>query len=306
MAKARMLSKSISTSEKVNRALVEKLKEQNYKHPYDGPLLYSWLHPHADDWGRIDGFPYWIKLNVVPGLDDISESDVELILGCMKDVHLIEWYVVDGKKIIQILNFEEHQQGLHKRTDSKFPEFPGNSVKVSEIPGITEQNRIEQEQKKDSLHTPEEPARPIANTPRELENFDFVLRLHDSEFELWFTKINQMIALENQTRNGSKFTWVPTTGSMKSDLKSLIYKIKDDEKKEILTVALNVLGQKMNWPEYVRLCILHIVRVSEKTKVDKPFGFCYSVLKKPGEIASSKSDGPLSGIVQGFKLRGMN
>ncbi|MGM1048365.1 MAG: DnaD domain-containing protein [Bacillota bacterium] len=60
---------------------------------------------------------------------------------------LINWYEANGEKVIQIENFDKHQQGLHKRTKSKFPDFPGNSGNVQKIPSElkgTELNRTEE------------------------------------------------------------------------------------------------------------------------------------------------------------------
>jgi hypothetical protein len=120
MARARMLSRAISTSEKVNRDLQVKLRENGIKNVFKGVLLYSWLHPHSDDFGRMDGTPYWVKLNVVPALD-FSENEIAIILKSLNDVGLIIYYDDEhDKKVIQITKFTEHQIGLNKRTASKF------------------------------------------------------------------------------------------------------------------------------------------------------------------------------------------
>jgi hypothetical protein len=137
MANRRMISKSISTSKKVNDALVEKMKQYGKAKQFLAILLYTWLHPHADDFGRLDGDPYWIKLNIFPGLANaklVNESDIVLCLDILHDVNLIVYYQVSKKWYIQIINFDEHQTGLNKRTESKFPAFQGNSEKFSEIP----------------------------------------------------------------------------------------------------------------------------------------------------------------------------
>lgn len=123
MAEKRMISKAISISEKVNIGLTDIFHM----------LLYTWIIPHTDDFGRLPGSPAKIKALVVPMLDK-SIKDVERGLQEMHETGLIIWYEVDGHKYIQITNFEEHQQGLHKRTKSKIPEFPGNSRNVTEFP----------------------------------------------------------------------------------------------------------------------------------------------------------------------------
>ncbi|MEF2965075.1 DnaD domain protein [Paenibacillus sp. M1] len=130
MAEKRMVSKVISISEKVN--MLPDIFDM---------LLFTWMIPHTDDFGRLAGSPAKVKALVVPMLDK-TLSDVEASLARLCEKRLILWYEVNGEKIIQIENFEKHQQGLHKRTKSKFPDFPGNSGKFPEIP--SEQNRTEQ------------------------------------------------------------------------------------------------------------------------------------------------------------------
>lgn len=121
-----MISRSISTSEKVTQKLPCALKQCGFSNPLAGVLLYTWLHPHADDFGRMDGSAFWIKFNIVPTLD-IQLDDVNIILNILNDVDLIKRYKIKDKEYIQIIDFEIHQSGLHKRTESIFPEFPGIS-----------------------------------------------------------------------------------------------------------------------------------------------------------------------------------
>lgn len=135
MAEKRMISKIISISEKVN--LLPDIFDM---------LLFTWMIPHTDDFGRLVGSPAKVKALVVPMLDK-SISDVEAALGRLSGNGLILWYEVDGERVIQIENFEKHQQGLHKRTKSKFPDYPGSSGKFQEIPSEgkgTEENRTEE------------------------------------------------------------------------------------------------------------------------------------------------------------------
>lgn len=133
MAEKRMVSKSISVSEKVNEL----------PDIFD-MLLFTWLIPHTDDFGRLPGSAAKIKGLVVPMMDK-SKRDIEESLGRLQDAELIQWYAVDGDKYIQVINFEKHQQGLHKRTKSKYPDPPGISGKFREIP--SEGKGREEEQK---------------------------------------------------------------------------------------------------------------------------------------------------------------
>lgn len=122
MAEKRMISKVISISEKVN-CLPDVFDM----------LLFTWLIPHTDDFGRLTGSPAKVKALVVPMLDR-TLADVEASLGRLHNAELILWYEINQDRYIQIINFEEHQQGLHKRTKSKIPEVPGSSGKFLKIP----------------------------------------------------------------------------------------------------------------------------------------------------------------------------
>lgn len=123
MADRRMISKSISISERVN-SLPE----------YFDMLLFTWMIPHSDDFGRLMGESTKIKALVIPLLPK-SVREVTETLQRLHDSGLIVWYTVNSGKFIQIVNFEGHQTGLHKRTKSRFPEVPGSSRNVPEIPG---------------------------------------------------------------------------------------------------------------------------------------------------------------------------
>lgn len=129
-----MLSKVISVSKKVNLRLKDHFSR----------LLYTWLIPQTDDFGRMTGCPHKIRALVIPMLEE-SYKDVEVSLTALHDAELIIWYEVDGERYLQITNFDEHQSGLHKRTNSKIPdppvkikEVPGSSGKVQEIPSELE------------------------------------------------------------------------------------------------------------------------------------------------------------------------
>ena len=131
MAEKRMISKVISISKKFNIGLSDHFSR----------LLYVLLIPHSDDFGRLTGDPFKIKALILPMMEDATWIDVESSLGRLHNADLIVWYESSGEKYIQIINFDKHQTGLHKRTKSKFPDPPVHSGKFPEIP--PEQNRTE-------------------------------------------------------------------------------------------------------------------------------------------------------------------
>ncbi|MEK3673588.1 DnaD domain-containing protein [Paenibacillus sp. FSL R10-2771] len=129
MAEKRMISKVISISEKVNE--LPSIFDM---------LLFTWMIPHTDDFGRMAGSPGKVRHLVVPMLD-CTKEDVSTSLQRLQAQGLILWYEADGERVVQIQQFEKHQQGLHKRTRSKFPDFPGSSGNHPVIP--SELNRTE-------------------------------------------------------------------------------------------------------------------------------------------------------------------
>src|SRR5262245_40054888 len=143
MARGRMISKSLSTSEKF-AALVDRA----------GPLaefcqtLYTLLVPHTDDFGRLQGDAFTVK-HVVHPSSSRTLQEFHAALQLLDDVELIQRYAVKKKLYVQVEHFDDHQQGLHKRTRSQFPapprgngsgtlpDFPGNS-------GLREEKRREE------------------------------------------------------------------------------------------------------------------------------------------------------------------
>lgn len=131
MAEKRMISKVISISKKFNIQLTDHFSR----------LLYLLLIPHSDDFGRLTGDPFKVKALILPMMNEVNWEEVEDTLGNLHSAGLINWYETSGEKYIQIINFDDHQQGLHKRTRSKFPDPPEHSRNFPEIP--SEQNRTE-------------------------------------------------------------------------------------------------------------------------------------------------------------------
>lgn len=108
-------------------------------------VLYPLIIVHSDDFGRLQGDVFTVKLEVLP-ISKRKLPDFQEALEALHDVGLIRWYEVDGRKYIQVNQFEAHQVNLHKRTRSKFPEAPQNFKKFREFPiqeKRTEEKRTE-------------------------------------------------------------------------------------------------------------------------------------------------------------------
>lgn len=126
MANKRLLSKSISTSIKINS--IDEFSQ----------LLFTWMIPHTDDFGRMDGEPEVVKALVMP-MTRRSIKDFVRSLVLFASIGLIDWYSSNGKKVIEIINADEHQSNLvGKRTKSKFPDKNESSFGFEEFLGNSE------------------------------------------------------------------------------------------------------------------------------------------------------------------------
>lgn len=134
-----MISKSLSSSRKFAALNHEPLGEFCQ-------VLYMLLIAHSDDFGRLEGDLFTVKHLVIPS-SKRDETQIQQALTALDAVKLIAWYEVDGSRYVQIIDFERHQSGLHKRTSSRFPRVPGKSRKFSGVPSElkgTEQNGTEE------------------------------------------------------------------------------------------------------------------------------------------------------------------
>lgn len=91
-----MISKSISTS--TTLAEVSTFAK----------LLFTWLIPHCDDYGHMDGSPKLVKGIVVPLCDETAE-DVRKALDELEKVALISRYEIAGKQYLEVGKWKEHQ-----------------------------------------------------------------------------------------------------------------------------------------------------------------------------------------------------
>lgn len=114
--KRRSLWGSITTSEKVDQLTDSEA------------LLYVWMITKCDDEGRMQGHPKTVKLKVCPGRN-WSPTKIGAMLERLADLVLIEYYEVNGKKYIEIVDWKERQT-FHgfKPEPSKYPSKNGEST----------------------------------------------------------------------------------------------------------------------------------------------------------------------------------
>jgi hypothetical protein len=137
MARGRLVSRTLGSSRKF--AALHRVT--NGLGEFAGEL-YPLLIATSDDFGRQAGDALTVKLAVFP-CSLRSEEEFAAAIALLHDVNLVEWYEANGRQIIQIVEFDEHQPNLHKRSESKFP--PPRSQNLPGIPGknLTQQNLIE-------------------------------------------------------------------------------------------------------------------------------------------------------------------
>lgn len=179
-----MVSKSLSTSHKYAR-----LNDVAGKRAEFCQAMYPLIVAHADDFGRLAGDPFTVKHLVVPS-SPRKLADVEVALKALHEVGLIIWYESDGRKCIQVNDFDRHQSGLHKRTRSEFPEPSGNFREIPSEEKGTEENRTE-ENGRESESTP--PA-PLSEVPR------------DSDPAAPECKVEAVVQLWNETVAGTSLS----------------------------------------------------------------------------------------------------
>lgn len=123
--------------------------------------LYPLMNAHADDFGREQGDALTVKFKMHP-FSSRTPAEFERALVALDQVGLIHWYQADGKRIYQIVKFDTHQPGLHKRTKSQFPPFGGTKSDFREhtapVPNVpSEENRTELNRREEKKTVSAEP-----------------------------------------------------------------------------------------------------------------------------------------------------
>jgi hypothetical protein len=122
MAQRRMISKSISTSRKLARVSDR------------AALLFTWLQPHTDDYGRMEGDPPTVRARVVP-MRKWTDEHVETALEELVKAGLLYWYEAEGEQYVEIVAFEEHQTFKNDRPRrAEYPGRPADSDGIQNVP----------------------------------------------------------------------------------------------------------------------------------------------------------------------------
>lgn len=120
---------------------------------YEWRLLFVGLWLHADREGRLQDRPVRLKAMLFP-YDDL---DVESGLGCLANAGLIVRYEGDGKRLIAIPKFLDHQRPNSKEPPSELPEH--DSARAGLALARQEGKGTEQERNGNGRSTDEQRAR---------------------------------------------------------------------------------------------------------------------------------------------------
>jgi hypothetical protein len=121
VARGRLISRSLGSSRKFHALLQAGGKLGEFCQ-----VLFPLIVANTDDFGRMPGDAFTVK-NVVLPSSPRPERDFDKALDVIAGVGLTERYQAQGSIYLQVNQFDDHQPNLHKRTESRFPEFPGSS-----------------------------------------------------------------------------------------------------------------------------------------------------------------------------------
>lgn len=120
MAQRRMIARKITQNKKLAQL----------KSPW-AKLMYTWMIPHTDDYGRLPGDAELLKALIFPR-EHKSLRKIEELRDDLEGIGLIKIYEVDGSKYIQLLGFDNYQTFKSDRPRQKeCPEVPsGNQMET--------------------------------------------------------------------------------------------------------------------------------------------------------------------------------
>lgn len=113
-----MLSRTLGSSRRFNAVAALANGDGEF-----AQLLFTLLIPHADDFGRMVGDAFTVKLQVFPASARTVE-DFAAALDALDAAELITVYAVERDIWLQVNKFDEHQRGLANRTASRIPSPP--------------------------------------------------------------------------------------------------------------------------------------------------------------------------------------
>ena len=164
MARGRMLSTNVSTSEKMADLPDDRSR-----------LIATWTLAHLDREGRVTGSARRLRALVVPLLDHVTAAHVEKAIEAMTEVGMAVRYMdSSGQEVLSFPGFAEHQVGMRPEREaaSTFGPTPellrSNSGPTPAVRGTSEEKGSEEkgsEEKSAPSDAPKAPARPDTLSP---------------------------------------------------------------------------------------------------------------------------------------------
>lgn len=205
--------------------------------PDRAALLYTWLIPHTDDFGHLEGDAISIKAKVAP-MRQITEQEVEQDLALMVQNELIKLYEVKEERYIEILNFDSFQTFRSDRprraeypgSDGQFP--TDNQRDTNDIPEGDNAPRKRREGKGREVKVSEEKKESkLENSPAYLDN------VPQDDIKTW---TDRFVVTDKQIKGKAEDLklWCESNGRSKKNYKTfLLNAIKRDFKERDATVS---------------------------------------------------------------------
>ena len=136
----------------------------------ESAMLWPWLLPYFDDWGRADANPRRIKGEIVPLFDHVTTATVDAALKHFADAKVITLYEVDGARYMCIdpqkwFAYQTHIHREKRTTDgSRIPACPAfTPSNHTETPRVHEDSRDNAKTSAQSRETPRDSAQSRAS-----------------------------------------------------------------------------------------------------------------------------------------------
>lgn len=100
--------------------------------PFEARLLFAGLWCLADREGRLKDLPPLIKAKIFP-YDSISENKIENLLTALEKSEFIHRYTVRNLRLLEIVNFAEHQTVHKHEAASKLPKRQEKDIKPIDV-----------------------------------------------------------------------------------------------------------------------------------------------------------------------------
>lgn len=98
--------------------------------PIEARMLFIGLWTIADREGRMEDRPKQIKMEIFPA----DSVDCDALLTMLAQTGMVARYVVDGKRLLQVVNFTKHQNPHRDEKASTLPDEHGNVAETKEAP----------------------------------------------------------------------------------------------------------------------------------------------------------------------------